>query len=775
MLYLNPPYYLIEGLTLFPDHQNPAAPGPGDAVQFYYLPLRPRLAWAQGPDGARTPDFQFLKYVDDSPDAPRGGAFLNFGVDLGVDAGVLDRVRRELAGKLGADEQKVSLSPVPLADGSVSLMLFGARSGESGASGGTFVTRIDQAAKPALFGDNAAVFSVSLAKDGAMLAEESLAGKRSPLGVIYSLQFNALKPAYRVKVTADWEQVARAFAQQTRARLFFASADIRNTTQELVDKRVIRIEADTFVTAEESKQAVDQKAAFLAQLTDMITTRFFEPKVNPATPRDDAGKGIGDTLRSVMDVFSANPGVSFGYSQSKAEASMKVNLSAEATERITVRMTAAPQAYLDGLMDTVTAAGLDPGRFVKAVVLKDDFFRRRRVNVISRADFAGNGIASIVVRLAYGGEEQTVMLTGSDARATVSWPALLDNRRMRREVKVSYTVSFVHDELAGQRPAELTSREVAFTGDDFEVFPYRDLFVVRTLPVEAAAGFPWERYPRVEVGVRYRDDASAVAIERTVRLTRESPRASVRLFVMDFRKTGYEVRIRYSGGQAPPTSDVERPWTPAEADAVEVRDPFPVRRVVNFYADDVDWEQVRRVLVDARYDDAAGGVRERRALELNAANPSAQFVAYGTDPERRDVGYDLRVIRKGGEVETIAGSLTADGEVSLGQGARMTGRRYVQVSLEPGASRYPRITVELRHRDAVEGVSSSRTLEFTRTQTAEPRAWSFPFSSQSEGVYEYKLRYYNASSQVAAQFPARAADFATASDPVLVVPLAPKR
>ncbi len=771
MLYLNPPYYLIEGLTLFPDHQNPAAPGPGDGVQFYYLPLRPRLAWAQGPDGERLPDFQFLKYVDDSPDVPRGGAFLNFGVDLGVDAIALAQVRRALAEKARVDEGAVSLSPVPLADGSASLMLFGAR---SEGSGGPFVTRIDQAAKPALFGDNPAVFSVSLDRDGAVLAEASLAGKRSPLGVIYSLQFNALKPAYRVKVTADWEQVASAFAKQTRAKLFLLSGDIRRTTQELEEKRVIRIEADTYVTAGESKDAVDQKAACLAQLTDMITTRFFEPRVNPATPRDDAGKGIGDTVRSVMDAFSANPGVSFGYSQSKAEASMKVNLSAEATERITVRMTAAPQAYLDGLMETVTAAGLDPGRFVRAVVLKDDFFRRRRVNVISRADFAGNGIASIVVRLAYGGEEQTVMLTGSDARATVSWPAVLDDRRMRREVQVSYTVSFAYDELAGQRPAELTSRDVAFTGDDFEVFPYRDLFVVRTLPVEAAAGFPWERYPRVEVGVRYRDDANAVAIERTVRLTPESPRASVRLFVMDFRRTGYEVRIRYAGAPASATADVEWPWTPANADAVEVRDPFPVRRVVHFYADGVDWEQVRRVRVDARYDDPAGGVRERCTLELDAASPAAQFVACGVDPERRDVGYDLRVVRTGGEVETIAGSLTTDGEVSLGEGGRVTGRRCVQVSLEPGASRYPRVAVELRHRDAVEEVSSSRTLEFTR-QAAAPRAWSFPFSSWSEGVYEYKLRYYNAANQVAAQFPARAADFATASDPVLVVPLAPKR
>lgn len=773
MLYLNPPYYMIEGITLFPDHENKATPGPGDALRFYYLPLRPRLAWAPGPDGARVPDFQFLKYVDDSPDAPKGGAFLNFSVDLGVDDAVMARVRRDLAGRLKVDEKAISLSPVPLADGSASLMLFGARSGDAG--GGKFVTRIDQAAKPALFGDNPAVFSVSLEKDGAVLAEESLAGKRSPLGVIYSLQFNALKPAYRVKVTADWEQVAKAFAEQTKARLFFFSADIRKTTQELVDKRVIRIEADTYVTADESKEAVEQKAAFLAQLTDMITTRFFEPKVNPAAPRDDAGKGIAGILGSVMDVFAANGGVSFGYSQSKAEASMKVNLSAEATERITVRMTAAPQAYLDGLLDTVTAAGLDPKCFVKAVVLKDDFFRRRRVNVISRADFEGNGIASIVVRLSYGGEEQTVMLAKSDARSTVSWPAVLENRRMRREVKVSYTVSFVHDELAGQRPAVLTSKEVAFTGDDFEVFPYRDLFMVRTVPVEAAAAFPWDRYPRVEVGVRYRDDASAVAVERTVRLTRESPRAAVRLFVMDFRKTGYEVRLRYSGDPAAGKADVERPWTAASSDAVEVRDPFPVRRAVTFYADGVDWEQVRRVLVDARYDDPASGVCERQTLELTAARPSAEFVAFGADPARRDVGYDLRVMRKGGETETIAGSLTADGEVSLGDGARLTGRRYVQLSLEPGTPRYAKIAVELRHRDAVEGVGSTRTVEFSKTQTAAPRAWSFPFSSQSDGVYEYKLRYYNASNQVAAQFPARAADYATASDPVLVVPLAPKR
>ena len=33
MLYLNPPYFLINGVSIFPDHADP--------LQFYYLPMMP--------------------------------------------------------------------------------------------------------------------------------------------------------------------------------------------------------------------------------------------------------------------------------------------------------------------------------------------------------------------------------------------------------------------------------------------------------------------------------------------------------------------------------------------------------------------------------------------------------------------------------------------------------------------------------------------------------------------------------------------------------------
>src|SRR5215472_1203162 len=125
MLYLNPPYYYIRGVSILPDH--------ADKRQFYYLPLYPRFSV-----NPTTGDVQLavLEYRGQAGD----GGFLNFDVNIGIDPPDLARVADDLKEAAGLDDDPI-LSPVPIVDGTVRLILLDAQTpvtpptGTSGGSG----------------------------------------------------------------------------------------------------------------------------------------------------------------------------------------------------------------------------------------------------------------------------------------------------------------------------------------------------------------------------------------------------------------------------------------------------------------------------------------------------------------------------------------------------------------------------------------------------------------------------------------------------------------
>ena len=59
--------------------------------------------------------------------------------------------------------------------------------------------KVQNAAKPSLYGDNQASFSVQLDQYGATILEQALQGEMAPVAVIYSLDFIALRPAFNVQ------------------------------------------------------------------------------------------------------------------------------------------------------------------------------------------------------------------------------------------------------------------------------------------------------------------------------------------------------------------------------------------------------------------------------------------------------------------------------------------------------------------------------------------------------------------------------------------------
>src|SRR5690348_4142182 len=99
MLYLNPPYFLIDGVSIFPDHADP--------LQFYYLPMMPHLTMVKDSSGSVLPQLQLIEYEG----AAGTGGFINFDVNLGIDPDQLNEVTQKLRRQANLSDDP-RLSPV---------------------------------------------------------------------------------------------------------------------------------------------------------------------------------------------------------------------------------------------------------------------------------------------------------------------------------------------------------------------------------------------------------------------------------------------------------------------------------------------------------------------------------------------------------------------------------------------------------------------------------------------------------------------------------------
>ena len=88
MLYLNPPYLMIQGVAVFADHADP--------LQWYYLPAAPKVTTV--PDSATgkpVPSISLLLFTGDAG----SGGFFECNVNLGVSQDTLDAVRGRAPGQ----------------------------------------------------------------------------------------------------------------------------------------------------------------------------------------------------------------------------------------------------------------------------------------------------------------------------------------------------------------------------------------------------------------------------------------------------------------------------------------------------------------------------------------------------------------------------------------------------------------------------------------------------------------------------------------------------
>jgi hypothetical protein len=732
MLYLNPPYFVINGVSIFPDHQDP--------LQFYCLPMMPHLTTAtDSASGIAMPRIQLIEYEGSAGT----GGFINFDVNLGIDPSVLSDVANQLQRQAQLSDQP-RLSPVTFVDGTVKLVILGAESPDpapstgstakpasapapsSGADGGPkFVVKIQNAAKPALYGDNQATFSVQLDQYGATVLEQAIKGQMAPIAVIYSLDFLALRPAFNVHLSADWSRVQKYLDDHYSGGFLFFSSDIEKTVNSLIENQVISIQVDTFVPdGDTSASGSSDRDRAVSECYELIKNNFFESSLRPPNPNQPDGWDKAAAAAGKINDMALTGGAagmaSFSYKQADLTRIDNKCLDVNIRERSCVRRTIYPQAHLSGLLGVIQRSGVSLDQFIVKVDLDNPWFQRRHVNVVSHADFESDSIASIDVNLTYNNIVKSVTLSSTGAQSAVEWSSVVVSGQMQRTVTYTYTVNFKNIDTT-QRPGQLTSAPKSVVGDVVDIEPRNDLYGITVVPIRAY-GFPWDRYPSAEVECRYADQANCINLQASAVLTSQTPEVDWPLFLRDQTHRSFDYRLTYtlaSGGTS------VTPWVATDAAKIDVVDPFPSKMTL-VVVPALDWTVVDQALVFVAYPSRDNPVAQKE-YAMTKSNPASQsFVAERQDASQNLIYYEARLIKHNGRLWTVPGSVTSSKYLILQDG--MKGHQIVSVRPEQidfASKRVSKIDVQLRYVDTQNSLDAAS--RFTLSTVTDVQSFSYDY------------------------------------------------
>ena len=170
----------------------------GDPYAFYVLPPAPTIAIRDG-----RPVINLLRFVRDGQ---LTGGHLELELALAHPPAVLEQARQQIAEEIKDDRNRVTLRPVRAIGGEAELMFVGRETGADGGISG-IVRRSYGTVTPDLQTPYTATFSVMLTAAGVNLVEAALRSGGAPIGVIYRLRTEGLRPAQRILAHVDWSRV----------------------------------------------------------------------------------------------------------------------------------------------------------------------------------------------------------------------------------------------------------------------------------------------------------------------------------------------------------------------------------------------------------------------------------------------------------------------------------------------------------------------------------------------------------------------------------------
>jgi hypothetical protein len=289
MLLFSSGSFVVNGITVFPDHKDPN--------QFWCLPGPVGL---ETMDGSTEPQFTLIMYAPDVATAGiQGTGFLDVTLDLKLS----DDNKEAIMGQIRStfpDADNPLITPVSFDSGTVQVVALdlqgsGGTAAAPGNASGVAVEHILGASNPELFGNNDALFAMTLSEEGATILEQAFQDGMAPVGGIYNLQFTGVLPALDVKITADLKRVYESFSVDLTAQAYFVSAGIDATFEKLRQDGAIQIEVVNLTT---DASDADRENWALNLFKDQILSTWFQPSLSPTTAAAADAQNVNTSTRT---------------------------------------------------------------------------------------------------------------------------------------------------------------------------------------------------------------------------------------------------------------------------------------------------------------------------------------------------------------------------------------------------------------------------------------------------------------------------------------------
>lgn len=697
MLSFTPPYHVINGYTVLPDH--------ADETLFYVLPAAPQLALRA--DGK--PDLSLLQYLGGGAGAARlAGGLLTLSTALVIPDEVLAQLRQPVMQRLNLPAPP-RLIPALFESGSVELVALGSASelnvpadDQKTEEFGPFKVRFLGTGKPSLTGENRAVFQLLLDPAAAELLEKSFNAPDQPIVIVYRMSLVGLRPSFEINIEADWRKVYKQIENKAKVNVYYVAADAETMITDALEDSNIRIDTTVF-GAGPGAQAAAERAR--KQLLDWLLQRLFMPLVDPeAAKANSIGQVIDDTIFSLARTIL--PGV--GYKLRVLDEEQQRLLSLRMNEAVAERMEIVPQATVGGTLRRfqVDDEGKpDPAwpalRDAMTSKINLDGFPRLEVKVAVEDRFAADGLSSVEVELARrdplgaASDAKSLLFRSADEREDYVVNLLGHAPDFANLYQYRATVKFSPGGPFGPHDPVTSDWQRGAAAELF-VEP-RATYTVREIKVETAPVFSFAQYPKVSVELRGEGQTGRVRLEEA------QPGGTWRFRSFGSLTPPYEYRVTYHRETAF-GGDLVSPWRQAVDDWLSVPDPLPRKHPLTLFVN-LPWDEISVAFVRLRYDDDANNIHYDEQIDLTREVRSVRrdFAVAAGGPA--SVRYQLTIFMADGALLEGAWRETVENRLLLDR--RLVDRRLVRIKALGGALadnhlREVRITLQQREPDGVQ-------------------------------------------------------------------------
>ncbi len=744
MQYLHPPFYMYEGVAVIPDYSDP--------LQFYYFPNRPHLAV----DEQGRPAIRFLIFKENLDEIADGDehavGFLVFDTSLAWPDKTLDKVARKIHDDLHLDDLP-RLAPLLYKSGTVRLVFLDRVTklpGETQPGGGQptgggdqppaedehWVSFLEASGVPSLYGENRAIFSAMLTKKATALLFGAFEGFM-PAGVIYNLTFQGMQRAFNVHASADWEQVYKHLSEKYTADFPFFTADIEKSVDDLVDKKIIKIEASEEGVGEEGMES--EFNAVRKEIQEFVLDKFFKPVPNPNKPADTAVvDGIVDTARRLRDLGSWG---SVGYSRIELTASELRTIDIDYTVAKAVERNIAPQAHLSLFFEDYN---LKREQVVTVVNGEDALWRDVEFDISVIADFTGDGIQSVGTDVYYGLPPQD-----HPADFPVSWAFLFDKDHSRikraawydpnvgRQSHYRYKVFFAPTAVPG--PDLSLSSGWHEQDSNLIVISPAELYRQRRIEAQVIKDFPFDRYSQIHAHMRYTDPQTGWIYEDSKLLDQGNPRLTLAFRIRHDAPPNVEYLLtflRHGGG------NFDTGWQTTTDDLILIDDPLPQKLIVQVLVAG-DRSKIDTLIVELKYEDLENNIHEFGNIIIDKSTINARpapWVVPLANPEQRRYWYKQTLIDSDSNA-------TSTGWVQEEKTTLLVGNVYMKSwEVQPKLVGPPltgngleSIKLNLHYKDVPNNYTTDKQIIFS--QPGQGESWQLQLKDASARDYTYEVIY----------------------------------